>query len=80
MRMDYINNEKTTCGTCRHFTGAGDYDLCCKVSARRLCYEDSPKCEQYEHDPDYHKKYEEVQKWYTDFMNGLQGNLQSPKR
>ncbi len=66
MLMDYISSKRNTCGTCRHFTGAGDFDLCCRVAARRLCSEYHSKCERYEYDPDYHKKYEELQKWYKE--------------
>lgn len=39
----------TTCASCRHFIGAGEYNLCCWVHSY-LCYRDTPACEQYECD------------------------------
>ena len=45
------------CGTCKHFTGAGDLDLCCMKSVRRLCYRDYEACEQYEENPIKHRYY-----------------------
>lgn len=34
-----------TCGNCVHFMGFGDFDLCCKIQKRRLCYENEAACE-----------------------------------
>ena len=36
------------CGTCRHFIGAGDFDLCCMLHMRRLCYKDDDACERWD--------------------------------
>ena len=41
------------CGSCLHFIGAGDWNLCCALPPPEspygfLCYEDTPACEQYE--------------------------------
>lgn len=36
------------CGTCKHFTYAGDWDLCCMKSKRRLCYKNDDACEEWE--------------------------------
>lgn len=49
------------CGTCRHYMGCGDWNLCCDIchptKAERekgltfifghLCYEDTPACDEY---------------------------------
>ena len=43
------------CGTCKHFTGAGDWDLCCRKSVRRLTYGYDDACEQYESNPIKHQ-------------------------
>lgn len=43
------------CGTCKHYTGAGDYDLCCMKSKRRLCYRDNDACEEWEENPVKHQ-------------------------
>ena len=45
------------CGTCKHFTNAGDYDLCCGISMRRLCYKDDDACEKWESNPVKHLYY-----------------------
>ena len=45
------------CGTCKHFTGAGDWDLCCMKSKRRLCYKDYEACEEWEKNPIKHRYY-----------------------
>lgn len=37
-----------TCCTCKHFTDAGDFDLCCGLDVRRLCYKDDEACEKWE--------------------------------
>lgn len=50
------------CGTCEHFTGAGDWNLCCNIPHPtpkekemgldfffgHLCYEDTDACDMYE--------------------------------
>lgn len=41
------------CATCKHFTGCGDWDLCCDLPHPEspfgfLCYGDTPACERYE--------------------------------
>ena len=43
------------CGTCKHYTGAGDWDLCCNKSVRRLTYGYDDACEQYESNPIKHR-------------------------
>ena len=45
------------CGTCKHFTGAGDFDLCCMIDQRRLCYKHYDACEKYEENPIKHRYY-----------------------
>ena len=42
------------CGTCKFFTGCGDWDLCCTNPPEEetgwcgfLCYEDTPACKNY---------------------------------
>lgn len=45
------------CGTCKHYTGAGDWDLCCNKSMRRLCYSRDDACEKYEENPIKHRYY-----------------------
>ena len=51
-----------TCGQCKHFTGAGDWNLCCDIkhptpkekeqgldfSWGHLCYEDTEACDAFE--------------------------------
>ena len=42
-----------TCGSCEHFIGAGDWDLCCDIKHEGypcgfLCYEYTDACEYYE--------------------------------
>ena len=39
--------EKKTCGTCRHYIGGGDWNLCCDLMYG-LCYRDTGACERYE--------------------------------
>ena len=41
------------CGTCKHFIGGGDWDLCCDLphpgyTYGFLCYEDTLACDDYE--------------------------------
>lgn len=45
------------CGNCKHFTGAGDFDLCCMKSMRRLCYKDNDACDAWEENPVKHTYY-----------------------
>lgn len=45
------------CGTCKYYTGAGDWDLCCMKSKRRLCYRNDDACEEYEENPIKHIYY-----------------------
>ena len=45
------------CGTCKHYTGAGDFDLCCMKSKRRLCYRNDDACEEWEENPIKHTYY-----------------------
>ena len=45
------------CGTCKHYTRAGDWDLCCMKSKRRLCYDKDDACEEYEENPIKHMYY-----------------------
>ena len=42
-----------TCSQCRHFIGAGDWDLCCRLPHPEylfgfLCYEDTKACDMFE--------------------------------
>ena len=43
------------CGTCQHYIGAGDWDLCCEKNVRRLTYGYDDACEQYEPNPIKHR-------------------------
>ena len=45
------------CGTCKHYTGAGDFDLCCMKSKRRLCYRNDDACEEWEENQIKHTYY-----------------------
>ena len=36
---------KSSCGECKHYMGYGDWDLCCRLQKRRLCYENTESCE-----------------------------------
>ena len=45
------------CGSCVHYTGAGDWDLCCIISERRLCYAKDDACEKYSENPIKHRYY-----------------------
>lgn len=36
-----------TCATCKHFIGAGDWNLCCDLKYD-LCYEHTLACDKYE--------------------------------
>lgn len=45
------------CGNCKHFTGAGDFDLCCMKGKRRLCYKNYDACEEWEENPVKHVYY-----------------------
>ena len=43
------------CGTCKHYIGAGDWDLCCGINMRRLTYGYDDACEKYESNPIKHR-------------------------
>lgn len=43
-----IDKVERTCGDCKYFLGCGDWDLCCSLQKRRLCYEDNKACEDFE--------------------------------
>jgi hypothetical protein len=54
-----IENDIYRCGTCKFFTGLGDWDLCCSNPPARkvgcfgfLCYETTPACENYRNKDD----------------------------
>ena len=45
-------NFKQTCGSCRHYIGGGDWNLCCDLPHEDypcgfLCYKDTVACDQY---------------------------------
>lgn len=45
------------CGACKYFIDAGDYDLCCQINKRRLCYPLTEACDGYvELPPQEHEK------------------------
>lgn len=60
------SEEMKTCGQCKNFTGAGDWNLCCKIKHPtpkekeqgldfywgHLCYEDTKACDMFEEDKD----------------------------
>lgn len=35
-----------TCGSCTHYLGGGDWNLCCD-QMYELCYKDTPACDKY---------------------------------
>lgn len=37
-----------TCGSCKHYIGGGDWNLCCSKKYD-LCYETTPACDLYEY-------------------------------
>lgn len=37
-----------TCGSCKHYIGSGDWNLCCD-KMYDLCYERTPACDMYEY-------------------------------
>lgn len=37
-----------TCGSCKHYIGGGDWNLCCSKQYD-LCYETTPACDMYEY-------------------------------
>lgn len=39
-----VRFDRQICGDCRYFLGCGDFDLCCKLQIRRLCYTDTLAC------------------------------------
>lgn len=39
------NMPPTACGECKYFCNAGDFDLCCAINERRLCYANDEACE-----------------------------------
>ena len=46
------NTPPTMCGECKYFCNAGDFDLCCAINERRLCYANDDACEKGERDND----------------------------
>lgn len=42
-----FSESSKTCGTCNHFMGGGDWNLCCD-QMYDLCYENTKACEKYE--------------------------------
>lgn len=40
-----------TCGSCKHYIGGGDWNLCCNLMYD-LCYEKTKACEKYEYSED----------------------------
>ena len=42
-----MEDKQKTCETCMHYTGGGDWNLCCDLKYD-LCYRYTPACEKYE--------------------------------
>lgn len=47
-------SEEKYCGSCSHFLGMGDWNLCCDINGDgepsvlgHLCYENTPACKKY---------------------------------
>ena len=47
------------CGSCKHFCDAGDWDLCCVINERRLCYRNYEACDKYEYSEEKVRQLEE---------------------
>ena len=52
---------KKTCKSCKHFIGAGDFNLCC-TEMYGLCYEKTPACDKFEEN--IKKKIKQIPKKY----------------
>ena len=57
LQIGWVRNERTTpvCGSCGHFIGGGDWNLCCALPHEDhpcgfLCYRDTQACEHYVYD------------------------------
>ena len=56
-----------TCGQCKYFTGAGDWNLCCDIR-RDLCYKETPACGLFEEV----QEYKESEQWLILQLDFLQ--------
>ena len=65
--------DKRICGTCRHFIGGGDYNLCCDLRFE-LCYRDTFACGMYEYSPDTEKRLEEQYKQLAEWIRKRRNN------
>ena len=57
LQIGWVRNERSTpvCGSCGHFIGGGDWNMCCDLSHEDhpcgfLCYRDTQACEHYVYD------------------------------
>ena len=49
---------EATCGSCRHYIGGGDWNLCCDLMYD-LCYRHTKACDKYEFSEETIRKNEE---------------------
>ena len=47
------------CGSCKHFCDGGDWDLCCDIGERRLCYRNYEACDKHEYSEEKVRQLEE---------------------
>lgn len=63
--MKHIDSK--TCGQCKHFIGAGDWNLCCNLR-EILCYKETSGCDLFEEI----QKYKESEEWLIHQLNFYQ--------
>ena len=59
--------DKPTCGSCRHYIGGGDWNLCCDLMYW-LCYRESEACEKYEFSTEKIKELEQRDKDLAEYI------------
>ncbi len=59
--------EERVCGTCGHYIGGGDWNLCCDMKYD-LCYQSTPACENYEFSRETSKRLEERYRMLNESM------------
>ena len=55
------------CGTCKHFIGGGDWNLCCD-QMYDLCYKITPACEKYEYSEETVKRIKREQEELNEYI------------
>lgn len=58
------------CGTCRHFIGGGDWNLCC-TEMYDLCYRFTQACDKYEYSAEKMKELDERDRQLAEYIKGL---------